>query len=64
MNFHKQDEEELGRFLLHRQKKECMALRDSSKPTYLPKIQASVEFVEQGEGKKAGYFTSYEQKCI
>ena len=52
MNFHKQDEEELGEISVA-QAKEYMAEGQFEANTMLPKIQASVEFVEQGEGKKA-----------
>ena len=52
VNFHKQDEEELGEISVA-QAKEYMAEGQFEANTMLPKIQASVEFVEQGEGKKA-----------
>ena len=52
VNFHKQDEEELGEISVA-QTKEYMAEGQFEANTMLPKIQASVEFVEQGEGKKA-----------
>ena len=52
MNFHKQDEEELGEMSVA-QAKEYMAEGQFEANTMLPKIQASVEVVEQGEGKKA-----------
>ena len=52
VNFHKQDKEELGEISVA-QAKEYMAEGQFEANTMLPKIQASVEFVEQGEGKKA-----------
>lgn len=52
VNFHKQDEEQLGEISVA-QAKEYMAEGQFEANTMLPKIQASVEFVEQGEGKKA-----------
>ena len=52
VNFHKQDEEELGEISVA-QAKEYMAEGQFEANTMLPKIQASVELVEQGEGKKA-----------
>ena len=52
VNFHKQDEEQLGEISVA-QAKEYMAEGQFEANTMLPKIHASVEFVEQGEGKKA-----------
>ena len=52
VNFHQQAWEGMGEISVA-QAKEYMAEGQFEANTMLPKIQASVEFVEQGEGKKA-----------